>query len=456
MNEISMATRVIKYRMSKNFFWKGIVIAVLSGMCYGLYSAFITLGMSKGVWDDWYGINTAALSVFVITYVLASLGAAINDTCSALWAGGIATAKGKIGDFFRCFNTAPGRMMIVAALAGGPIAGTAYVAGLQLAGSIIIPVSALCPAIGAILSRFFFKQPLTPRMLCGIAICVTASFMIGSTGIGDDVPDGYMLGILIALVAAFGWGLEGCVAGYGTSMIDYEIGITIRQTVSGLSNLFILLPLFCIAAGQFNLSFDLLYQAVTDSAAMPLFIVSAFFALFAFSLWYKGNCMCGTALGMASNGMYSFWGPFFCWIILGIFCKMEGWGLPPIAWFAAILMSFGILLIAVNPLDLFRKDEATKELAATAKAFKPLNFAILKYFTTVDEACAEDVIEALKAEYGEFKSLKREAVIEALMSAEKNGLLTETRYAEDEDGYIRIYYGAHKEGLATINKYIKD
>ena len=28
---------------------------------------------------------------------------------------------------------------------------------------------------------------------------------------------------------------------------------------------------------------------------------------------------------------------------------------------------------------------------------KPLNFAILKYFTTVKEACADDVIEALKA-----------------------------------------------------------
>lgn len=456
MGEISISTQVIKHRMSSNFFWKGIIIAVLSGMCYGLFSAFLTLGMDRGIWTDWYGDNTAGLSVFVITYVLASLGSAINDTCSAIWAGGIATAKGKIGDFFRCLTTSPGRMMILAALAGGPIASTAYVAGLQLAGSIIIPISALCPAIGAILSRFFFKQPLTPRMLCGIAICVAASFMIGSTGIGDDVPDGYLMGILIALIAALGWGLEGCVAGYGTSMIDYEIGITIRQTVSGLSNLFILLPIFCIISGKFSLSSELLYKAATDSAAMPFFVISAFFSLFAFSLWYKGNSMCGTALGMASNGMYSFWGPFFCWIIIGVFGKTDGWGLPPIAWFAAILMSFGILMIAVNPLDLFRKDEATKEIIASANAIKPLNFAILKHFTTVDEACAEDVIDALRAEYGEYKSLKREAVIEALMTAEKNGLLEEARYSEDENGYIRIYYHAHEDGLATINKYIKD
>ena len=39
-----------------------------------------------------------------------------------------------------------------------------------------------------------------------------------------------VLGIILAIVAAFGWGLEGVIAGFGTSMIDSEIGIAIRQT----------------------------------------------------------------------------------------------------------------------------------------------------------------------------------------------------------------------------------
>ena len=34
--------------------------------------------------------------------------------------------------------------MIVAALIGGPIAGTAYVVALQMAGPIVVPISALC------------------------------------------------------------------------------------------------------------------------------------------------------------------------------------------------------------------------------------------------------------------------------------------------------------------------
>ena len=87
---------------------------------------------------------------------------------------------------------------------------------------------------------------------------------------------------------------------------------------------------------------------------------------------------------------------------------------------------------------------------------RPLNFAILKHFTKVEEACAEDVIEALKGQYGHFKSLKKPAVIEAIMTAEANGLLEETRFNQGKDGGLRVYYRAHDEGKATINKYIKD
>lgn len=87
---------------------------------------------------------------------------------------------------------------------------------------------------------------------------------------------------------------------------------------------------------------------------------------------------------------------------------------------------------------------------------KPLNYAILKYFTKVKEACADDVINALKGEYGSFKALKKPAVIEAVMTAEANGLLEETRFDMDSKGELRVYYRAHAEGAATINSYIPD
>lgn len=87
---------------------------------------------------------------------------------------------------------------------------------------------------------------------------------------------------------------------------------------------------------------------------------------------------------------------------------------------------------------------------------KPLNYAILKHFTQVKEACADDVINALKGQYGNFKAFKKDAVTTALMTAAANGLIEETKFDMDKSGELRIYYHANVDGAATINKYIKD
>jgi len=87
---------------------------------------------------------------------------------------------------------------------------------------------------------------------------------------------------------------------------------------------------------------------------------------------------------------------------------------------------------------------------------KPLNFAILKHFTKIKGACADDVIEALKGQYGNFKAFSKNGVISALMTAEANGLIQEKSCDIDKSGNLRIYYHANDEGAATINKYIND
>lgn len=84
---------------------------------------------------------------------------------------------------------------------------------------------------------------------------------------------------------------------------------------------------------------------------------------------------------------------------------------------------------------------------------KPLNFAILKHFTTVEEACADDVIEALKPEYGKFRHLKPKSVLEALFTGRTNGFLVESRY-EMVDGDVKVYFKAPPECCELINKYI--
>lgn len=85
---------------------------------------------------------------------------------------------------------------------------------------------------------------------------------------------------------------------------------------------------------------------------------------------------------------------------------------------------------------------------------KPLNYAILLHFTKVKEACADDVINALKKDYGNYKGLGKAAVIESIMTAEANGLVEESRFDLDDKGEVRVYYHATEESAAIITKLI--
>jgi len=87
---------------------------------------------------------------------------------------------------------------------------------------------------------------------------------------------------------------------------------------------------------------------------------------------------------------------------------------------------------------------------------KPLNYAILKHFTKVDHACADDVLKALKGQYGHFKAYNKNDFVTALMTAETNGLIAEKSFDLDSAGDVRIYYHANEESRATINNYIAD
>jgi len=352
-----------KRKIKASYFRKGVFLAVMSGVCYGLYTGFLTLGETQGVWAEWFG-ETSALDAFTITFVLAALASALNDTISGIWSVANVALHGEFSDFWKTFKTKPGRVMMLCAIVGGPVASTAYVIALNMAvaaGSpgIIVPVAALNVAIGAILGRLLFKQELSGRMVVGILICLAAATVMGGTSFANVGPAG-LVACLVALVAAFGWGFEGCVAGFGTTLIDYNIGITIRQITAGLSELIILVPLMCLLGGNIG-QFPALLGAAVSSPAIFIFLISGFFSMPAFSLWYKGNSMCGAALGMACNGMYSFWGPFFIWVIMGLL-NIGGMSdfYPPLTavqWVAAIVMAFGILVIAMNPMDLFKKKE---------------------------------------------------------------------------------------------------
>lgn len=485
----------LKKERRRKFLARGIIFALASGICYGLYTGFLTLAQTQGVWGEWFagatwGNGNPALSAFTITFALAALAAGINDLISGLWSFAVCAKNRQMGDLWKTVKTKPGLTMMLCAAIGGPFATIAYVVALNSATAagnpgVIVPIAALNCAIGAILGRVFFKQGLEAHKVAGILVCLVAAALVGGASFASMGPEA-LLGCLFAFLAAFGWGFEGCVAGFGTALIDYRIGIAIRQATAGVLELFVVFPVLAVIGGGMESVFALAGAALT-SPSLLVFAISGLFAMPAFSFWYKGNSMCGTALGMACNGMYAFWGPFFIWIIMGVL-NIGGMAadyppLSPVQWIGALIMIAGIFCIAVNPAGLLRRpseanlpgesaivDTPNANAEPTAKLEQndqprqeeqlhlgetlPLYYAILKLFASGKSQNAADVVEALLPRYAEYKLLTPKDVDEALATAKENGLLDEVGFALSAEGTLTARYQVTDFGKDMMQKYL--
>lgn len=366
---MNSSIETLRAKRRRSFMTRGIAFAVASGICYGLYTGFLTLAETQGVWGEWFagstwGNGNEALSAFAITFTLAALAAGINDLFSGIWSVLVCAKNHQLGDLRKTLSSKPGRVMMLCAAVGGPFATIAYVIGLNSATAsgnpgVIVPIAALNCAIGAILGRILFKQKLSAHKVLGIVVCLASAGMIGGASFASMGPDA-LLGCLFAFLAAFGWGFEGCVAGFGTILIDYRIGIAIRQMTAGVLELLIVFPVLAIAGDGVG-SLVSLAGAAATSPTLLIFAISGLFAMPAFSFWYKGNSMCGTALGMACNGMYAFWGPLFIWLIMGVLgiggLSADYPPLTAIQWLGAVIMVIGIFCIAVEPRSLLGKNK---------------------------------------------------------------------------------------------------
>ena len=123
-----MDQRVVELREERRrrYFTRGVAFAIASGICYGLYTGFLTLAETQGVWGEWFagtewGGGNPALSAFAITFVLAALAAGLNDFFSGIWSLIVCAKNRQLGDFWKTAKTKPGLIMIVCAIIGGPL-----------------------------------------------------------------------------------------------------------------------------------------------------------------------------------------------------------------------------------------------------------------------------------------------------------------------------------------------
>ena len=319
----------------KKFKAIGVTTGLISGLMYGLYTTFVLIA-------GYYKPLAGAVGLFAAPYVTSGL----NDLFAGIWLTAYNVKTGRIREIGRSLRLFPGKIILIGSLVGGPIASGAYLMGLAMAGAYAIPISAMYILFGALFARIFLKQKIVPRVGIGMVICVVGAIVIN--WVKPEGSTNFTLGIICAFVAAIGWALEGVFAAYGSAMLDTDVVINIRQLLSGIVDLIVILPL---VGGM-----GLLKGTLFSLPPVMWLLVSGLCAAISYLCWYKSNSTIGCAMGMSLNITYAFWGVLFCILFL----KQP---LTPTIIIGSIIIILGAVLVSVDPFELLmKKEEVSNEI----------------------------------------------------------------------------------------------
>ncbi|WOF40803.1 DMT family transporter [Lactococcus lactis] len=314
---------------TKTFRRQGLMNGLISGFTYGIYSLIVMIASR-------YNPLLTAAGFLAAPYVTSG----INDFLSGLLLLIYNTKNGKLPELGRSLRTRAGKIMILGFILGGPMANGAYLVGLYLAGAYAIPISATTALFGALFAAIFLKQKVNARVVAGMIICVAGAIVINL--VKPAGAPNFTLGIIMAIIAAVCWGLEGVISSFGGAMLDSEVTVNLRQLISGGIELVIIIPL----VGALGL------LSKTILAGMPVFLLllSGAAAAVSFVTWYKANATVGTAVGMSLNITYAFWGVLFSILFLHQ-------AVTATIVIGSVIIIIGAVLVTMNPLDFFKKEE---------------------------------------------------------------------------------------------------
>ncbi len=247
-------------------------------------------------------------AVFLVPFVCTFL----HDACSALWLLLYNGARGNLPKVWQALKSKNGRFVMLAAVIGGPVGMTGYVLAVNYMGASVGAVaSAVYPAVGTVLAFLFLKERVKwyqwlflLAALCGV-YGLSYSPTVNITNFG--------LGLLGALMCAFGWGIEAvvlakCLKGNGLSSAT---ALQIRQTTSALVYGLVLLP---ILDGGWHFT-----SAFIDLGGRKLLLTVALAGLCAgvsYLCYYTSIAKIGAAKAMALNITYTAWAILFT-VLLG-------------------------------------------------------------------------------------------------------------------------------------------
>ncbi|ATW28115.1 DMT family transporter [Candidatus Formimonas warabiya] len=330
-----------------NFAKRGLVWGIISGATWGLDGVLLTIaGYMAPFWLDSYSLGV------VIVACLAS--AAMHDLFAGGWLVLYNLFTGRFAEYARTLKTRPGKIVMLAALFGGPIGMGGYLIGLNLCGvTYALSISACYPALGAILGVFILKERISPRVWIGIIACMIGALIVSYSPPGNiaDYPNFY-LGIFFSILPAIGWAAEGVISTYGMDMVDPDIAIGIREGFSGLILFFIVIPIAGFIAGAGMAGWNIFGGAF--AAVQPMLWVAAagLSGGLSYLAWYKALNMTGVGRAMAFNVTYALWSIPFALLFtkLGVY----SYSISTQAIIGAAIITIGTILVVANPKELLK------------------------------------------------------------------------------------------------------
>ena len=278
---------------------------MLAGIIAGITWAIetIILGIALAM-TPFVSTNEAiVLAPFVSTF--------LHDTFSALWAFIYHGVRGNLKNVVKALKTRSGKFVALAAVIGGPIGMTGYVLSVANMGASIGAVaSAIFPAIGAVLARFFLKEKMT--WYRWIFLILSLIGVYGLSYSPEIEIKNFSLGFLGTLMCSFGWGIEAVIIAkcVQDEAVTDEIALQIRQATSALVYGIIILPI--MKGWGFTIS---LFE--NTGSLIPVIALAALFATVSYLFYYKAISQIGASKSMVLNITYSAWAVIISIVFLG-------------------------------------------------------------------------------------------------------------------------------------------
>jgi len=288
--------------------------AVLWGLWYIPGTTLWVLNPFDTMFADLATIHGDSVALVITAVLISAFNALTVIIALMVWNGGLGKLK-EMGRTVRELKPCT-KWYFLASIFGGPIAILGSFIAMGFVGAAFAAVAALLyPVIGSAVSYKWLGQKISKRALMGIIIIILGGFTIYAGGLIEDLSTGggSLIGYIGGIMAACGWGIEGCVAAKGLDVSEPDIGITIRFLGENIIWWVIIIPVLVLAGFPM---FTYAAQIFEPMVMLALMIAGITFG-FCYVAWYKSFPLIGVGRGQGIGNLYGLFAVIFIFMFFG-------------------------------------------------------------------------------------------------------------------------------------------